>query len=93
MTKRTAADFAMFKSPEFISGYKSMATLQPLNQTDTHGLFLQNKDIDVCKWTAKQSDFEKGSVLLDYEHTFVFGISVSLSLVCVPLLFGGWIVE
>tara|TARA_R100001086_G_scaffold1071_2_gene641 strand:+ start:9383 stop:10366 length:984 start_codon:yes stop_codon:yes gene_type:complete len=70
MTKRTAADFAMFKSPEFISGYKSMATLQPLNQTDTHGLFLQNKDIDVCKWTAKQSDFEKGSVLIDYEHTF-----------------------
>ena len=70
MTKRSAADFAVFKSPEFVSGYKSMATLQPLNQTDTHGLFLQNKDIDVCKWTAKLSDFEKGSVIFDYEHTF-----------------------
>lgn len=69
-TKRSAADFAVFNSPEFVSGFKSMATLQPLNQTDTHGLFLQNKDIDVCKWTAKASDFDKGSVILDYEHTF-----------------------
>jgi len=70
MTKRTAADFAMFKSPEFISGYKSMATLQPLNQTDTHGLYLESKYYSVCKWDAKVSDFEKGSILFDYEHTF-----------------------
>jgi len=68
--QRSAADFALFKSPEFVSGYKSMATLQPLNQTDTHGLYLENKYLTVCKWTAKQSEFEKGSVIFDYEHTF-----------------------
>jgi hypothetical protein len=68
--QRSAADFVVFNSPEFVSGYKNMATLQPLNQTDTHGLFLQNKDIDVCKWTATASDFDKGSVILDYEHFF-----------------------
>ena len=68
MTKRSAADFAVFKSPEFVSGYKSMATLQPLNQTDTHGLFLQNKDIDVCKWTT--NSLTEGSVIFDYEHFF-----------------------
>ena len=47
-----------------------MSTLQPLNQTDTHGLYLENKYQTVCKWTAKQSDFEKGSVIFDYEHAF-----------------------
>ena len=60
----------MFQEPEFVSGFKMPVTLQPLNKSKVRGWFLKSDDMADCKWTATEADFEKGSVIFDYVHTF-----------------------
>ena len=71
--KRSADDFSFAKN--FVSGYQSLATLQPLNKGKYRGWFLKNSDLDVCEWTATEEDMAypehaKGSVIFDYEQIF-----------------------
>jgi len=76
--KRSASDFAFAK--DFVSGYQSLATLQPLNKGKYRGWFLKNSDLDACEWTATEEDMAypehpKGSVIFDYEQIFGRGMS------------------
>jgi hypothetical protein len=60
----------MFNDKKFVSGYQPLATIQPLNKSKKRGWFVRNSDLDNCGWTATENDFEKGSVIFDYEQTF-----------------------
>jgi len=60
----------MFNDKKFVSGYQSLVTIQPLNKSKKRGWFIRNSDLDNCGWTATEDDFEKGSVIFDYEQTF-----------------------
>lgn len=70
LAKRKLDSFAMFNDKRFVSGYQPLVTIQPLNKSKKRGWFVRNSDLDNCGWTAKQSDFDKGSVIFDYEQTF-----------------------
>ena len=76
-TKKTSAlatrgldSFRLFESKEFVSGYQNLVTIQPLNKSKTRGWFVRNSDLDNCKWTATEADFNKGSVIWNYKQTF-----------------------
>jgi len=60
----------MFNDKKFVSGYQPLVTIQPLNKSKKRGWFIRNSDLDNCGWTAAEDDFEKGSVIFDYEQTF-----------------------
>ncbi len=60
----------MFNDKKFVSGYQPLVTIQPLNKSKKRGWFIRNSDLDNCGWTATEDDFEKGSVIFDYEQTF-----------------------
>jgi hypothetical protein len=60
----------MFNDKKFVSGYQPLVTIQPLNKSKKRGWFIRNSDLDNCGWTATVDDFEKGSVIFDYEQTF-----------------------
>ena len=60
----------MFNDKKFVSGYQPLVTIQPLNKSKKRGWFVRNSDLDNCGWTATEDDFEKGSVIFDYEQTF-----------------------
>ena len=60
----------MFNDKKFVSGYQPLVTIQPLNKSKKRGWFVRNSDLDNCGWTATADDFEKGSVIFDYEQTF-----------------------
>ena len=70
LAKRKLDSFAMFNDKRFVSGYQPLVTIQPLNKSKKRGWFVRNSDLDNCGWTAKESDFDKGSVIFDYEQTF-----------------------
>ena len=70
ITKRSLDSFRMFQSKEFVSGYQNLVTIQPLNKSKTRGWFIRKSDLDTCNWTAKETDFDKGSVLWDYKQTW-----------------------
>ena len=70
MTKRKLDSFRLFNDKKFVSGYQPLVTVQPLNKSKKRGWFVRNSDLDNCGWTATADDFEKGSVIFDYEQTF-----------------------
>jgi hypothetical protein len=80
LATRSLDSFAIFDSDEFVSGYQGLVTIQPLNKTKRRGWFLRKSNLETCKWTAKESDFDKGSVIWDYEHTFVGGSAPDVGL-------------
>ena len=71
LATRTMSDFDVFD--ECVAGYQTFATLQILNKTKKRGWFLNNDQLKSCGWTATIKDFEKGSVIFDYEHRFGMG--------------------
>ena len=62
--------FLAFQSKEFISGYQNLVTIQPLNKSKTRGWFVRTFDLDICGWSAGETDFAKGSVIWNYKQTF-----------------------
>ena len=78
ITKRSLDSFRMFQSKEFVSGYQNLVTIQPLNKSKTRGWFIRKSDLDTCNWTAKETDFDKGSVLWDYKQTFGLAPNTSI---------------
>lgn len=78
LTKRSVSSFAMFQSKEFVSGYQNLVTIQPLNKSKTRGWFLRISDLDTCGWTAKETDFAKGSVIWNYKQTFGMAPNTSI---------------
>jgi len=60
----------MFNDKKFVSGYQPLVTIQPLNKSKKRGWFIRSSDLDNCSWTATEDDFEKGSVIFNYEQTF-----------------------
>ena len=60
----------MFNDKKFVSGYQPLVTIQPLNKSKKRGWFIRSTDLDNCGWTATEDDFEKSSVIFDYEQTF-----------------------
>ena len=78
ITKRSLDSFRMFQSKEFVSGYQNLVTIQPLNKSKTRGWFIRKSDLDTCNWTAKETDFDKGSVLWNYKQTFGLAPNTSI---------------
>ena len=70
LAKRKLDSFQMFNDKRFISGYQPLVTIQPLNKSKKRGLFIRNSDLDNCGWNATEDDFDKGSVIFDYEQVF-----------------------
>ena len=70
LATRNLDSFMVFQDKKFISGYQPLVTIQPLNKSKKRGWFIRNSDLDNCGWSAEVSDFEKGSVIFDYEQTF-----------------------
>jgi len=70
LAKRKLDSFQMFNDKRFVSGYQGLVTIQPLNKSKKRGWFVRNSDLDSCGWTATEEDFEKGSVIFDYEQLF-----------------------
>ena len=70
LAKRKLDSFLMFNTEEFVSGYQPLVTIQPLNKSKKRGWFIRSNDLDNCRWTAKETDFEKGSVIFDYQQIF-----------------------
>ena len=70
LAKRNIDSFALFSDKKFVSGYQNLITIQPLNKSKKRGWFIRNTDLDSCSWTADPSDFDKGSIIFDYEHAF-----------------------
>ena len=60
----------MFNDKKFVSGYQPLVTMQALNKSKKRGWFIRNSELGNCDWTATEDDFEKGSVIFDYEQTF-----------------------
>ena len=67
---RDISSFAVFKQKEFVQSYQAPVSIQPLNKSKRVGWFIRMSELDSCKWTAKESDFEEGSVLWNYKHSF-----------------------
>jgi hypothetical protein len=70
LAKRSLDSFALFNDKRFVSGYQPLVTIQPLNKSKKRGWFIRKSDLDNCGWTADEKDFDKGSVIFDYEQTF-----------------------
>jgi hypothetical protein len=71
LTKNRSFDaFKVFQNPENITGIKGLVTVQPLNKGREAGWFIDADSMDTCKWTASEDDFEKGSIIFNYEHAF-----------------------
>ena len=67
---RDISSFAMFKQKEFVQSYQAPVSVQPLNKSKVVGWFIRMSELEACKWTAQESDFEEGSVLWNYKQTF-----------------------
>ena len=70
LAKRKLDSFSLFSDKKFVSGFQSLITIQPLNKSKKRGWFIRKADLDSCGWTAEVSDFDKGSIIFDYEHAF-----------------------
>ena len=70
LSKRSFDSFAIFKDPEYITGIQGLGTLQPLHNTQQAYWAVKEESWNTCKWTATESDFEKGSVLWNHSHRF-----------------------
>jgi hypothetical protein len=70
LATRKLDSFLVFQDKKFVSGYQSLVTIQPLNKSKTRGWFVRSSDLDSCGWNATEEDFEKGSVLWNYQQTF-----------------------
>ena len=70
LSKRSFDSFAIFKDPEYITGIQGLGTLQPLHNTQQAYWAVKEESWKTCKWTATESDFEKGSVLMNHTHRF-----------------------
>ena len=70
LAKRSFDSFAIFKDPDYITGIQGLGTLQPLHNTQVAYWAVKEEACKLCKWTAKESDFEKGSVLFNHTHVF-----------------------
>ena len=70
LAKRSFDSFAIFKDPEYITGIQGLGTLQPLHNTQVAYWAVKEESWKTCKWTATESDFEKGSVLMNHTHRF-----------------------
>jgi hypothetical protein len=70
ITNRSFESFGIFKSKEFVAGYQNLVTIQPLNKSKVRGWFIRKSDLNTCKWTAAESEFENGSVIWNYKQTF-----------------------
>ena len=70
LAKRSFDSFAIFKDPEYITGIQGLGTLQPLHNTQQAYWAVKEESWKTCKWTATESDFEKGSVLWNHAHRF-----------------------
>ena len=70
LSKRSFDSFAIFKDPEYITGIQGLGTLQPLHNTQVAYWAVKEEACQLCKWTAKESDFEPGSVLFNHKHRF-----------------------
>ena len=70
LSKRSFDSFAIFKDPEYITGIQGLGTLQPLHNTQQAYWAVKEESWKTCKWTATESDFEKGSVLWNHAHRF-----------------------
>ena len=68
---RDISSFAMFKQKEFVQSYQAPVSVQPLNKSKTVGWFIRMSELEACKWTAQESDFDEGSVLWNYGLNFV----------------------
>ena len=66
---RPIDSFLIFKEPEFVKDIRFI-TMQPLNKSKVRGWFIQESDFESCKWNATEDDFETGSALFGYKHTF-----------------------
>jgi hypothetical protein len=73
LATRSLDSFKLFQDKKFVSGYQSLVTIQPLNKSKTRGWFVRKSDLDTCGWTAVESDFNKGSVLWNYDQVFANG--------------------
>ena len=65
-------DFGLFNDPNYREGIQQLSTLQPLLDTRDELAYLgiRESDLKTCKWTAKEADFEKGTVLWNRTHFF-----------------------
>ena len=70
LAKRNLDSFLLFNNEEFVSGYQPLVTIQPLNKSKKRGWFIRSSDLDNCGWTASEKDFDKSSVIFDYEQVF-----------------------
>jgi len=70
LAKRKLDSFSLFSDKKFVSGFQSLITIQPLNKSKKRGWFIRKADLDSCGWTAEVSDFDKDSIIFDYEHAF-----------------------
>jgi hypothetical protein len=70
ITARSLDSFKIFEDKKFVSGYQNLVTIQPLNKSKTRGWFIRKSDLDVCGWTATESDFATESVIWNYKQTF-----------------------
>ena len=70
LAKRNLDSFLVFNNEQFVSGYQPLVTIQPLNKSKKRGWFIRSSDLDNCGWTASEKDFDKGSVIFDYEQMF-----------------------
>jgi hypothetical protein len=70
LAKRSFDSFAIFKDPDYITGIQGLGTLQPLHNTQVAYWAVKEEACKLCKWTAKESDFDKGSVLFNHKHRF-----------------------
>jgi len=68
-TSRSIDSYLVFKQEDFIKDIK-FVTMQPLNKSKVRGWFIQESDFESCKWNATEDDFETGSALFGYKHTF-----------------------
>ena len=72
LSKRSFDSFAIFKDPEYITGIQGLGTLQPLHNSQQAYWAVKEESWKTCKWTATESDFEKGSVLWNHSHRFQY---------------------
>jgi len=70
ITTRSLDSFKIFEDKKFVSGYQNLVTIQPLNKSKTRGWFIRKSDLDLCGWTATESDFAPSSVIWNYKQTF-----------------------
>ena len=65
---RDVSSFAMFKQKEFVQSYQAPVTIQPLNKSKTVGWFIRMSELESCKWTAQENDFEEDDDDFEYDE-------------------------